>query len=162
MKGFKFISAMLAMALVFGLVLSGCATTGSVNFAEHTQPAGNYRQIELSVSSGFTGNKSVLQRFYEQYPSTQYEVVAIEKVRKDWILMAGVGGGAALFGLGTLLAVTGTTDEGAPAGSFILAGLGGLGAVAGVALHQIFGSTYVITYTERQGIVPLTTQGPQG
>ena len=156
----RFFSAMLAMALVLGMVLSGCATTGSINYAEHTQPAGNYRQIELSVNSGFTGNKSVLQRFYEQYPSTQYEVVAIEKVRKDWILMAGVAGGGILWGVGAVIEQSGWDD---PTKDYPMSPvppvLGGLGVLSGVVLHQIFGSTYVVTYVERQGVVPLSTQG---
>jgi hypothetical protein len=41
-------------------------------------------------------------------------------------------------------------------------GIFAIGALGGYIWHQIAGNNYVVTYVERQGIVPLTTQGPQG
>jgi uncharacterized protein YceK len=143
MKKQCFLSAMLALALVFGLVVSGCATTHSINFAEQKQPEGVYKQATISVGSSFFGKASVLQRFYEKYPSTQYEVVAIEKVRKDWMTIAGVGGGA-LIGTALFAANGGDADD-IPFIPFFA----GVGTLTGYVLQQIFGNNFVITYVER-------------
>ena len=158
MKGFRFISAMLAMVLVFGMVLSGCATTRSIDFAMDTQPAGVYRQVQISVNSSLFGNASVLQRFYEQYPASQYEVIAYEKVSKDWMIGVGVGAGVLLGSLPLIMGAD-ISDTEVP---IIAVSLTAIGTLGGYIWHQIAGNNYVVTYVERQGIVPLTTQGPQG
>jgi uncharacterized protein YceK len=49
MKKQRFVSAMLAMVLVFGLVFSGCATTHSITIAEQKQSEGEYKQAVISV-----------------------------------------------------------------------------------------------------------------
>ena len=174
MKKYRFISAMLAMVLVFGMVLSGCATTtNSINFAMDTQPVGVYKQAVISARSSFFGRDTALQRFYEQYPSTQYEVVAIEKISPNyWRLLAGAGGGALLGGVvGGVMAAAAAGEEGAYSAGGMALGVGlftlggaGLGTLGGYIWHWMQGDSpsYVVTYVERQGVVPLTTQGPQG
>ena len=159
----KFISAMLAMVLVFGLILSGCSTTHAIAYTEHTQPAGNYKQAVLNITSyhfsNLFGTASVLQRFYEQYPATQYEVVAIEKVSKSWITAAAaaVGGGLGLgIGAGIMLSSDDHIyPEEYPAWIGISAVFAGIGGLTG----YMFSNTYVVTYVERQGVVPIGTQG---
>ena len=166
MKGFRFISAMLAMVLVFGLVLSGCTTTHAIDFAGDTQPPGAYKQAVIKITtyhfSDFFGNVSVLQRFYEQYPATQYEVIAIEKVSNSWITAAAAvaGGGLGLgIGAGVLLSDDDRIiPEEYPTWIGISAIFAGIGGFTG----YMFSHSYVVTYVERQGVVPLTTQGPQG
>ena len=147
----RFISAMLTIALVFGLVLSGCSTTRSITYTAHTQPAGDYKQAEISVSSfhftKFFGSVSVLQRFYEMYPASQYEVVAIEKVSKDWLLATPIGAGALLGGALTVIISPG--DDLAVRMILPVSVVAAIGAFGGFVLHQIFGNNYVITYVER-------------
>jgi hypothetical protein len=144
MKKQRFVSAMLAMVLTFGLVFSGCATTHSITFAEQKQPEGDYKQAVISVGSSFFGSASVLQRFYEKYPSIQYEVVAYEKVTKDWMLLS-AGGGGMLIGTGIWGGAWGFNMEDVP----VLITFTGIGFITGYVLHQLFGNNYVVTYIER-------------
>jgi hypothetical protein len=132
-----------------------------------TQPAGNYKHAVINVTSfhfsELFGSVSVLRRFYEQYPATQYEVVAYEKTMKTWLPAAGAGAGA-LVGVGVYFAGGGTGDSFGETDVMLFAVpsiLAGVGALVG----YMFSTTYVVTYVERQGVVPnrpTTTLGPQG
>ena len=167
MKKYRFLSAMLAMALVFGLVLSGCTTTHAIDFAGDTQPPGAYKQAVIKITtrhfSDFFGSVSVLQRFYEQYPATQYEVVAIEKVSNSWITAAAavVGGGLG-SGIGAAISYNDEREGWTSAEYPIIIGVSAIFAGIGGFTGYMFSNSYVVTYVERQGVVPLTTQGPQG
>ena len=147
MKKFSIKLAMLALALVLGLVLSGCATTSSINYAATTQPSGEYKHVAVKVSgfAGIFGNTSVLQRFYEQYPSTQYEVIAYEKTAKPWLPTAGAVAGAILgLFIGYSMEVVSETNTQALSIAFPV-GLAAIGGFTG----NMFSSNYVITYVER-------------
>jgi len=80
-------SVILVFVLVFNVVLTGCSsTTSSIAYASAAQPKGAYKHVSISVQSSFDRG-SVLQRFYSEYPSDQYEVVAIEKKVKVLYVM---------------------------------------------------------------------------
>ena len=148
-------SILLAM-LVFGLVLGGCSTTRSITFAENTQPDRDYKYVVINVTNLF-GSASVLQRFYEQYPASQYEVVAYEKTVKTWLLVTAGAGGALLGGALTVIISPG--DDLVERIWLPVSVFAAIGASGGFIWHQISGNSYVITYVERQGVVPLSTQG---
>jgi uncharacterized protein YceK len=137
---------MLVMALAFGMIVSGCSTTHSITYASAEQPNGYYKFVVISTVSV---NASVLQRFYEMYPSSQYEVVAYEKQEKKWLpLVAGLGGGFVGGLVGGLVGMGIDTKDLAPA--LIIGGSTCVCfAVLGYFIGDLFKENYVVTYVER-------------
>jgi hypothetical protein len=87
----------------------------------------------------------VLQRFYKKYPSSKYEVIACEKVSKDWIPMAAAAGGA-LITLG--IGAGGGAFEDSTGTTLALVIAGSLGSI-GFFVGSLFSTNYVVTYIER-------------
>jgi len=86
-------TAVLIIVLVFSSVLTGCqTTTHSIDYTVTEHPIGVYRYTEIRAY----GSNSVLQRFYETYPSDKYQVVAVEKITQDILPIGGAFGGAVL------------------------------------------------------------------
>jgi hypothetical protein len=146
----KLFAGMLVFVLVFNVVLTGCSTTtSSIDYASAAQPKGAYKHASISVQSSF-GNGSVLQRFYAEYPSDEYEVVAIEKQDKK-LLRNAITIGGTLLG-----AMLGGAFVGYDYGTYSTSGplLTGGGAILfGVPAFFVgnifFKDDYIITYVER-------------
>jgi hypothetical protein len=87
--------------------LTSCSTTQSIVFSASFQPAGEYKYAVFSATAFGNAAGTVLQRFYQQYPADQYEVIACEAQSKDYLpLLGGLGGGL----LGALIAVPAAFD----------------------------------------------------
>ena len=126
--------------------LTSCATTYSVNYASTEQPRGIYKYAVISASS-FGG--SVLQRFYSEYPSDKYEVVAYETQRKHYLPFL-LGFGGALLGGAAGSIIGGNSNMSGPEAVRIGAGVG---APIFGSIGYLFGTTfkdkYIVTYIER-------------
>jgi len=134
---------MLAMLLAFGLVFSGCTITRSVAFTSVPQPAGEYRFVTITERSTVS---SVLQRFFEMYPSNRYQVIAIEEMTRGWVPAVAAAGGF-LLGAGIGSAMAGDDDDGAIIAAAVGLPLGVLGYIIG----DNFQRTFLITFVEREG-----------
>lgn len=140
----KFWVGILVMVLIFTVVLNGCATTYSINYASAEQPAGNYKYVTISANSS---GASVLQRFYSDYPGDIYEVVAVELLRKHYLpILAGLGGCLLGGSLGTIFTLeyedSFASVIGMSTGAVILAPIGYL-------IGDFFKDKYIVTYVER-------------
>jgi uncharacterized protein YceK len=147
----RFWLRILVLVLVFGMIVSGCSTTHSITYASAEQSNGDYKYVVISAVSG---NASVLQRFYKMYPSSQYEVVAYEKMEKKWIpLVTALGGGLIGGVIGSIPMSNQSdsqTDEGEDGYAFLLPIItaGGF-AVLGYSIGDLFKENYIVTYVER-------------
>ena len=134
---------MLVLILVFGMTIVSCSTTHSITYTSSEQPSGDYKFAEFSAYEF----SSVLQRFYARYPSSQYEVVAYEKIRKNWMpLVIGLGTGVLGLTVGTIAFIDADPWVAATLIPTMTFSLGGIGASVG----NLFKDRYIVTYVERQ------------
>ena len=128
--------------------LTGCSTTQSIFFSASNQPAAAYHHAVISATAFGKATGSVLQRFYEQYPADQYEVIAYEAQSKNCLSLLGGFGGMLL---GALIAVPVAYEaEDVYTGMGIaIAGIGG-SVVLGQFIGDALKTTYVITYIQRE------------
>jgi len=142
----RFWSVILVFVLVFNVVLTGCSTTtSSINYASAEQPKGEYKFEQISVSS--SSNRSALQRFYSEFPSDKYVVVAIEKQSSNIPILITLGS-TLLGGVIGYFAIDEPTETGGPgiglAASSVLFGTAGF-----FVGNHLFSPKYIITYVER-------------
>ena len=137
------------MLIILGFTTTGCTTTSSINFASSEQPIGEYKHVLITINSN--NRDSVLQRFYEMYPSDQYQVVAYEKVRDGYAPLLG-----ALFGVTFGSAIGGIVGYITPGDNYnlltISIGASVLGSI-GYYLGVIYSNNYLITYIERNHLL---------
>ena len=132
--------------------LTGCSTTQSIVFSAQDQPAGEYQYAVISATAFGKTTGSVLQRFYEQYPADQYELIACEAQNKNYLpLIGGLGG----MLLGALITVPAAYDAAEKAeDTFTGLGIAGAGIGASVALGYFIGGAfktkYIVTYVKRE------------
>jgi hypothetical protein len=134
---------MLAIALVFEIVLSGCATTTmQITFSATESPQGELKYAVVNANS--MSGDSVLQRFYAEYPHEKYRVVACELVSKSWL--PPVIGGALLGAVIGIPAAQSSSDL--AVGMGVGFGLPVVGASIGWLLGSLDMSKYIVTYVE--------------
>ena len=141
MKKMAFLSGILVMSLVFGILMTSCATTSSINFASAEQPTGEYMHVKV-LRNAFGGD-SVLQRFYAAFPSERYQVVAFERVNRYHLSAAEALAG---FLLGGIIGFGMTGGDSIGIGGVIAAPV--LSTV-GFSIGIFLSSAYIVTYIER-------------
>jgi hypothetical protein len=149
MRGLKKGTCFIAFASCFLATLSnltGCATTQSISFAASEKPQGEYKYAVISATSS---GGSVLQRFYSEYPSDRYEVVACElKSKKSLPVLVGLSSGL----LGTLISTSiAMNTEDWAAGIAVGFGVPLITFSTGYLIGDYFKDSYVVTYIERPG-----------
>jgi hypothetical protein len=128
--------------------LTGCSTTQSIVFSTSFQPAGEYKYAVFSATAFSNAAGTVLQRFYEQYPADQYEVITCEAQSKDYLpLLAGSGG--ALLGALIAVPVVYNADDTYTGIGIAVAGVGGA-LTLGNFIGEVFKTKYDVTYLERE------------
>ena len=122
------------------IYFTSCATTHSVNFASAEQPKGEYKYVLISANSL---NGSVLQRFYSQFPSDKYEIIAYELQSKRILPFLGGFVGSAV---GFMISINSSSYDIAQIVIPISVAIFG---TFGYFIGNEYKDNYLITYIER-------------